>query len=137
MLLLLIFSISRLIGNKACVLQIAPVCMTENIGTKNLTLFSMEKCYLPVKGIICSRILSVYRKATTGGPQSSSVPSITRLFHCHRHLCLTIVIDREAREIMHLVASVRLSVWVYPGHIIHHYNGIRVITSLRYLSVRL
>ncbi len=25
-------------------------------------------------------------KATTGGPQSSSVPSITRLFHCHRQL---------------------------------------------------
>ncbi len=24
------------IGNKACVLQIAPVCMTENLGTKNL-----------------------------------------------------------------------------------------------------
>ncbi len=29
-------------------------------------------------------------KATTGGLQSSSVPSITRLFHCHRQLCLTI-----------------------------------------------
>ncbi len=41
---------------------------------------------------------------------------------------LTFIIDREAREIMHLVASVRLSVclsvWVYPGHIIHHYAGI-------------
>ncbi len=24
---------------------------------------------------------------------------------------------------MHLVASVRPSVWVYPGHIIHHYAG--------------
>ncbi len=43
-------------------------------------------------------------------------------------LCLCpscdIFIDREAREIMYLVASVRLSVWVYPGHIIHHYAGI-------------
>ncbi len=29
------------IANKTCVLQIAPVCMTENLGTKNLTLFSM------------------------------------------------------------------------------------------------
>ena len=33
-----------------------------------------------------------------------------------------VIIDREAREIMHLVASVRLSVrlsvWVYSGHII-------------------
>ncbi len=41
---------------------------------------------------------------------------------------LLLIIDREAREIMYLVASVRLSVrlsvWVYSGHIIHHYNGI-------------
>ncbi len=52
-----------------------------------------------------------------------------------------VFIDREAREIMYLVASVCpsvrptshgwtsprcLSVWVYPGHIIHHYAGIRL-----------
>ncbi len=42
------------IANKTCVLQIAPVCMTENLGTKNLTL----------KVIVCSRILSVYPSNT-------------------------------------------------------------------------
>ena len=34
--------------------------------------------------------LNLTIKATTGGPQRSSLPSITRLFHCHRQLCLTI-----------------------------------------------
>ncbi len=29
-------------------------------------------------------------KATTGGQQSSSAPSITKLFHCQRQLCWTI-----------------------------------------------
>ncbi len=54
------------IANKTCVLQIAPVCMTENLGTKNLTLFSIEMLihYLPVKVIVCSRILSVYPSNT-------------------------------------------------------------------------
>ncbi len=54
----------RYIANKTCVLQIAPVCMTENLGTKNLTLFSMLIHYLPVKVIGCSRILSVYPSNT-------------------------------------------------------------------------
>ncbi len=35
-----------------------------------------------------------------------------------------LIIDREAREIMHLVVSVCPFVCVYSGYIMHHYNGI-------------
>ncbi len=54
------------IANKTCVLQIAPVCMTENLGTRNLTLFSMEKS-LCVQGFsLCNLVMYPEFNLTAG-----------------------------------------------------------------------
>ncbi len=49
------------------------------------------------------------------------------------HVTKLLIIDREAREIMHLVASVRLSVCL--SVCLRSHGAIRVITSPRCLSV--
>ncbi len=52
-----------------------------------------------------------------------------------QELSVLIFIDREAREIMHLVASVRLSVRLSVRPFVRQQRALGVITSLRCLSV--